>query len=402
MSEAPTNPAPAPAGNADDEGLSDWRVELPAYAGPMDLLLFLVKRHEIDLHDIPMAKLTEQYLLHMRAMKDMDVDRAAEFLVMAATLLEIKSRMIVPPDLKPARKAGDDGADAAEAPGEDPRLVLVQQLLAYKRFKDAAWKLEARQEEFDQRMPVRIGKGRAQLPADAPKTLELDIEDLNILDLTTAFTRLMELVGHGAVHAVTYDDTPIAVHAEDMRDLLEREAAEHPERAARGMSLRQLFAGRRSKSEMIGVFLATLELVRNFVVNIELDLDADGHPRRGDPDALRLVLRPAAERERDQQANDTAKEWKDPVTGAPIYAWPDADTQKRAEKRMRLRALLSAKREAEAKGRKFDMKAWKKQQAALAKAKGAAAEAAAAAELEALSEDDLLEEEGFAGEPGGA
>ena len=77
--------------------MEDYRVELDAYAGPLDLLLFLVKRHEIDLNDIPVARLTEQYLEHLKLIQQIDVDLAGEFLVMAATLLEVKSQMLVPP-----------------------------------------------------------------------------------------------------------------------------------------------------------------------------------------------------------------------------------------------------------------------------------------------------------------
>ena len=120
-----------------------YRVELDAYAGPMDLLLYLVRRHEIDLNDIPIAKLTDQYLRHLKVIETIDVENAGEFLVMAATLLEIKSAMIMPP---PEAGEGEDSAAEGDenetsgggASGGDPRYELVQQLLAYKRYKDAA------------------------------------------------------------------------------------------------------------------------------------------------------------------------------------------------------------------------------------------------------------------------
>lgn len=135
--KAPAAPAGAVPADDAEESLSH-RVELEAFEGPMDLLLHLVRRHEVDLFDLPMAKLVAQYLEHVRALEVLDVDRAGAFLVMAATLVEIKSRTLVP---AAERRAGDDArddAELAEAAAADPRLELVQQLLAYRRFKEAA------------------------------------------------------------------------------------------------------------------------------------------------------------------------------------------------------------------------------------------------------------------------
>ncbi len=365
-----------------------WRIELDAYAGPLDLLMYLVKRHEIDLHNIPMAKLTAQYILHLKAITRMDVDRAAEFLVMASTLLEIKSRMILPEEDRRNESGGPAAeSEAPERESGDPRLALVQQLLAYKKFKDAAWELERRQKEWEDRFPAHARKGRAPInTAELAKGVELDLDDLNVLDLQKAFQSLVESIGYLGDHQISYDDTPIAVHAEDIADLLMREAAESPEKAARGMTLRELFTGRKNRSEMIGLFIATLELVRNFVVRIVVDEN-----QLGSPDCVRLVLRPQAERTNDQKTNDIQKDWRDPHTGEVQYAWPDEETGRKAKRRLHLRAIVKARAEAEAAGRKFNLNAWKKQQEALAKARGQAA-----AELEDVSEDDLMEEEGFA------
>jgi chromatin segregation and condensation protein Rec8/ScpA/Scc1 (kleisin family) len=114
--------------------MQDYRVELDVYHGPLDLLLYLIKRDEIDINDIPIAPITEQYLAYLQTIKRLDINLAGEFLVMAATLMEIKSAMMMP------REAGEEGEEtdltAAEDP-TDPRYELIQQLLAYKRFKDA-------------------------------------------------------------------------------------------------------------------------------------------------------------------------------------------------------------------------------------------------------------------------
>src|SRR3984957_2574769 len=108
----------------------DYKVELPTFRGPLDLLLFLVKHHEVDLYDIPIARILEQYLRYLEAMQVIDVEGAGEFLVMAATLMEIKSKMLLP-------RNPDETAEE-----EDPRLELVKQLIEYKKYKEAAPLLE--------------------------------------------------------------------------------------------------------------------------------------------------------------------------------------------------------------------------------------------------------------------
>ncbi|MEM6458464.1 MAG: segregation/condensation protein A [Planctomycetota bacterium] len=324
-SVAPGNAAPGP-----------YRVQLDAYAGPLDLLLYLVKRHEIDLHDIPMAELTEQYLAHLRVIEGLsasgdpssgvkfDVDRAGEFLVMAATLVEIKSAMLMPrlaaaegdPD------AGDD--DPTQQADADPRFELVQQLLAYKRYKDASLALDARRAEWDDRHPASATTAKPDAAADSPEDeaaasaapVELDLDDVNVLDLAAAFGRLMDSIGFTGDHEVTYDDTPISLHAEDIADRLKRDAPDD------GMTLRQLFVGRRSRSEMIGLFLATLELVRQRRVAVAQD------PAGGE---VRLSLRPppGPEDDAERPAAPPAADSFD----ADAYDWPDEATRRRAERR---------------------------------------------------------------------
>src|SRR5262245_23044783 len=115
----------------------DYQVALDGFCGPLDLLLYLIRRAEVDIHDIPIARVTDQYLTFLKQLHDIDIDVAGEFLVMAATLIEIKSRT-----LAPAPKDGDAAGDVAlESPGlepSDPRYELVQQLLAYQKFRIAS------------------------------------------------------------------------------------------------------------------------------------------------------------------------------------------------------------------------------------------------------------------------
>ena len=316
------------------------RVQLDAYAGPMDLLLYLVKRHEIDLHDIPMAELVEQYLAHLRVIETIDVESAGEFLVMAATLVEIKSRMIMPPALRGDDAPEDEQGDAAETLGDsgvDPRFELVQQLLAYKRFKDAALALEERAESWDARFPASAKFGQAAAEPDPEATdappADLDLEDVNVLDLCAAFGRVMEGIGHLGNHKVTYDDTPISLHADDIADRLARDGGPR-----KSMTLRALFTGRH-RDEMIGLFLATLELVRQRKVKVMRGEEA------GNPDQIELQLQPEDDwLDPEHIEPEHAPDWTDPETGEVVYAWPDEDAKRRAERRQRRRvAFLQSK-----------------------------------------------------------
>lgn len=297
-----------------------YRVELEAYAGPMDLLLYLVRRHEIDLNDIPIAKLTEQYLEHLKVIETIDVEKAGEFLVMAATLLEIKSQMIAP-----AAEDSDAQADATaeldelgEAASEDPRMELVRQLLAYKRYKDAAINLEQRFDQWHQRYAIAPAVKKQADHQDDAERADLELEDAHVMDLCEAFARIMDQIGQRKDHEVTYDETPISLHAADIRDRLSREG---------GMSLKRMFEGRQSRGEMIGVFLALLELVRDREVAVKQDEDSDG---------VSLVLRDP-EDVNHEVSDEEPRSWRDPQTGEVQYDWPDEESRKRAERRQRLR-----------------------------------------------------------------
>ena len=311
--------------------MQDYRVELEAYAGPMDLLLYLVKRDEIDLFDIPMHTLCKQYLEHIRLMKLVDINVASEFLVMAATLVEIKSQMLVP-----APEAGEEATDASAGAmvDFDPRRELVRQLLEYKRFKDAARALEERQERWMSREARRPGRAAqrtlAELEAmqeaegegsgEDTDPVELDMDDLSVADLCEAFARLMQSIGQGeARHQVVYDDTPLSLHAEDILDRLRREGGEA------GLTLQQMFVGRARRSEMIGLFLATLELVRQRRVSV-IQAEVGGE--------LRLRAQPPQDE----------LEGAAPPTADAGYEWPDEAQRRRAERRAKLRDAHAARR----------------------------------------------------------
>ncbi len=231
----------------------EYRVALDVFNGPLDLLLFLLKRDELDIYDIPIHQITESYLAYVNAMRTasrehgFDINIAGEFLVMAATLMEIKSAMLLPRQEEAAPSA--DGQTSAAQDLADPRYELVQQLLEFKRLKDNAHLLEKQQASHFDRFP----RVPADVADDEPPPLDMD--EVQIWDLLEAFTRLMKDIGGKLpkMHEVVYDETPIDLHAADIEDRLRRE---------KKLTLRSLLIGRSSKSEMIGVFLALLELVR--------------------------------------------------------------------------------------------------------------------------------------------
>ncbi len=344
--------------------ISDYRVELDAYSGPLDLLLFLVKRHEIDLHDVPIAQLTDQYLHHVEVIKTLDMENVGEFLVMAATLLEIKSQLLVP------RSSADEGQPADGDPNLtpamsslDPRYELVKQLLAYKHLKDAANRLEKRRLDWDLRFartPSRASRPTITLE-DAPdpdlienaEPLDIDVEDVHVMDLCDAFARILASIGQApATHNVVYDDTPIALHAEDILDRLSRDGVlpstndEQSSSTGKRLTLREIFVGRTNRGEMVGLFLAVLELVRQRkVAVVQADVASD----------LVLELRPKSDQEQPASSTDPATDalhrWRNAQTGEIEYEWPSEADRKRAERRAKLRATFAAKRAA---GEKID------------------------------------------------
>ena len=218
----------------------EYRVNLDNYSGPMDLLLYLIRREEVDIHDIPLAKIIDQYIKYVELLHEVDPNAAGDFLVLAATLTEIKTRMLLP---APEALDGDD-----EGPGIDPRADLIRQLLEYKNFKDASSDLHDMVERQAQRFPRRPPK------FENADDGQLDLEDVQVWDLFDSFSRVMEAIGtRPDKHEVIYDDTPVELHAADILDRLQREGA---------MAFTKVFEGRTARGEIVGLFLAMLELIK--------------------------------------------------------------------------------------------------------------------------------------------
>ena len=256
----------------------DYKVQLDSYNGPLDLLLFLIRREEVDIYDIPIARITEQYLAYVELLKQLDPNYIGEFLVMAATLMEMKSRTLVP---TPPPEEDDEEI-------VDPRLELVHQLLEYKKFKDAAQALGASAAERANRF------GRIPMLPQPEGEPEVDLDQVQVWDLLSAFSKVLRDIGLAdRKHEVFYDDTPIALHSADIVDFLEREGG--------SIRFEQLFEGR-GKGEIIGLFLALLELVRAKRVRAEQEISfetiilhlLDSTPlQNGETDTLADEGRPA-------------------------------------------------------------------------------------------------------------
>jgi segregation and condensation protein A len=214
----------------------DYQVDLDTFRGPLDLLLYLVKRDEIDVLDIPVGRVAEQFKEYLDVLTLIDVERAGDFIVLMATLTEIKSRMVLP-----------HAPEQAEAE-EDPRLGLVKQLLQYKRFKDAAAALEARAEEQSQRLP-RLPPAPAAGPGRPPA-----VRTVELWDLVSAFGRLMRETLALQPQQIVVDQTPLHVYMEGVLARLGRE---------RRLPLSALFTPPYTRGRLVGLFLALLELTKS-------------------------------------------------------------------------------------------------------------------------------------------
>jgi segregation and condensation protein A len=221
----------------------DYKVELPTFRGPLDLLLFLVKQHEVDLYDIPIAIITEQFLTYLNLLQVIDVEAAGEFLVMAATLMEIKSKLLLP-------RTENEVTEEA-----DPRLELVKQLIEYKKYKEAAALLEEQAEVQLTRLP----RTPMEMPA-APDLAQQPLRQVELWDLVSAFGRLMRETTALQPSHISIDETPIQVHMDRIMELLR----EHER-----LTLSAIFTPPRTRGRLLGLFLATLELIKGVTISVE-------------------------------------------------------------------------------------------------------------------------------------
>jgi len=228
---------------------SDYRIKLQAFEGPLDLLLFLIRKNELDIYDIPIESVTRQYLDALRSMQELDLDLAGEFFVMAATLMEIKSRLLLPR----GQAAIDPNAEDDEM---DPRWELVHQLLEYKKFKEAAARLGEIAIE-KQNLLARYVSSLSGDPLDRPLKHADRIELWNVFNIV--LRRLAEKLVVGEIH-----DEQVTV-ADQMEMLLARLQTQ------RTFVFSQLFEKKVSLRTLIATFLAVLELTRLRKLRLQQD-----------------------------------------------------------------------------------------------------------------------------------
>lgn len=218
-----------------------YKVKLDVFEGPLDLLLYLVRKDEVDIYDISIERITRQYLEYLEAMESIDVEIGGEFIVMAANLLYIKSRTLLPADLQ--------GPEEEEGEPEDPRWELIRQLIEYKKFKEAAGELRDREE-----LAVKLfGRSPSAPPSDGGATLLAG--EVGALDLIAAFQRVLDRLEKkkGAEREIEADRFTVSEKIEFVLKVL-------PE--SEPLRFEELFAGQTTRSEVVATFLALLELVR--------------------------------------------------------------------------------------------------------------------------------------------
>jgi len=228
--------------------MADYKVHLDMFAGPLDLLLYLVRKDEVDVYDIPIAQITKQYIDYIEMLKKLDIDLASSFIVMAATLMHIKSAMLLPK----ADIESDDGDSI-----DDPRTELVRQLLEYKKFKDAANMLDASAQQAAGRFHRPDTVIQKLKPDTAP---ELDIELVNIWDLLEAFDNICKATGTFADYSTISDDTPIDLYQIEVLARLQD---------AGPLPFEALFQEKNNRLVLVGIFLALLELIRDELITIQ-------------------------------------------------------------------------------------------------------------------------------------
>lgn len=225
-----------------------FRVQLDMFSGPLDLLWYLVRKHELDILDIPIALVTEQYLEMVTVLEQVDVNAAGDFLEVATRLMEIKSKLMLPrhEELE------------TEEEIEDPRQDMVQRLLEYKKYKDAASMLHDRGTQWQ----LRYSRRANDLPISRVDPAEQPIQGVELWDLVSAFSRVVRDNAISNEKSIRYDDTPLEVYMNRIRERLATESR---------LRFTSLFEQDMTKSHMVSIFLAILELIRHHSIKVEQD-----------------------------------------------------------------------------------------------------------------------------------
>ncbi len=226
-----------------------FQVDIELYCGPLELLLHIVRREELQLSEISLAAVTEQYLEYLEVLGELAIDDVADFLEIASLLIEMKSKQAVP-------STDEESTQDPEMSLDDTQEDLVQRLIEYKRIRDAASILE----EQGQRWQLRYGRLANDLPARRTEIGEQPLEAIEVWDLVSAFGRILRERQPPPSANVVYDDTPIHTYMERIHGLVNEQGR---------IELTNLFQAGMHKSTLVAMFLATLELTRHYGLTTE-------------------------------------------------------------------------------------------------------------------------------------
>ena len=244
---APVDEAPGEGDVPRSPAAAAFRVALPNFEGPLDLLLHLIREHRVDILDIPISLITEKYLEYLERMRELDLDIASEFLVMAATLAHLKSRLLVPRADEVGGHTGD--AELAQEDARDPRAELVRRLLEYQKYKDAAEQL-ARQDILDREVfPRRVAVEAVPIPDE-----EVGLVEFSVYKLIEALDRVLEKLAPKLQHEVVRERVTLS---EAILLVVER-----LRRSGGPTYFEALFEGARTRHEIVITFLALLEMCK--------------------------------------------------------------------------------------------------------------------------------------------
>jgi segregation and condensation protein A len=222
--------------------MAEYKVQFEVFEGPLDLLLYLIKKEEVDIYEVNLTKLATQFIEYIDTMRLLDLEIAGEFLVMASTLMYIKSRELLPVD--------QQAQVENEEEGEDPRWELIRQLVEYKKFKDAAARLQNLEERQEHIFPRVPGKFEFEAPDVAPAK-----PDVSIFDLLNAVNTVLKRFEQreGAMREIYQDKWIVSEKIESILKIITERGA---------VKFSELFEGAASRPEVVCTFLALLELIR--------------------------------------------------------------------------------------------------------------------------------------------
>ncbi len=230
--------------------MPEYKIKLDVFEGPFDLLLHLIKEEELNIYDIPIAKITQQYFEYLDVMENLNMDIAGEFLVMAATLVYIKSKMLLPSP--PQTEEDDEG-------GADPREELVRRLLEYKKYKDAARSLREKEVQQSSSFSREFVSDWNEDDADY-------LKEVSVFQLLSAFRKMLKNTDMPHLYEVTLESISVTEKMNELMELLG---------SAPRITFEDIFGKTNNRMEIIGTFLAVLELIKQQLILVFQEKDYD-------------------------------------------------------------------------------------------------------------------------------